>query len=182
MTGSESLPEDLPAGSGFLERLLAFFIDAKLFLLAGGAVSMGLVRAELPEPAAGLLLIVLFLAFQTFLNSDLRQTPGKWIVGIRVVGADGLPLGRWKALGRGAAYFLSAAPFRLGFLWALVGRDRRAWHDWLSGSRVIEARPRGPVVRALIVGAAIAVIAFNAAAVGSYLEQRGMARAERLSN
>lgn len=165
----------------FLERLVAFFIDAKIFILSAGLIAMGLVACGLPEAVAGLLFPVLFLAYHALLNSELRQTPGKWIVGIRVVAVDGSPLSKMSALKRGAAYVLSAIPLGLGFFWVLFQKDKRAWHDSLAGSRVVEARPRGTVARVIIAISAILIVGYNLAGTMNYFYNRGLARAERMA-
>lgn len=66
------------------------------------------------------------------------QTIGKMAAGIRVVGELGDPVGLGQAVFRTAAYLVSALPFGLGFLPALIG-TRRALHDRLAETRVIRA-------------------------------------------
>lgn len=170
------------SGSGFLERLVAFFIDAKIFIISAGLIAMGLVACGLPEAVAGLLFPALFLAYHTALNSDMRQTPGKWIVGIRVLSDDATPLSKTAALKRAAAYILSAIPLGLGFFWTLFRKDKRAWHDSLAGSRVVEARPRGNFARIAIAVAAVLIVFHNLAGLAGYFHGRGLARAARMSS
>jgi uncharacterized RDD family membrane protein YckC len=56
---------------------------------------------------------------------------------LRVKRDDGcLPTWRDVAL-RLAASVLSWLPAGLGFLWVLFNRERRAWHDSLSGTRIV---------------------------------------------
>ena len=66
------------------------------------------------------------------------QTLGKMAAGIRVVGVEhvGVPVG--SAVLRTAAYVLSALPAGLGFLPGFFGRERRALHDYLAGTRVVK--------------------------------------------
>ena len=56
---------------------------------------------------------------------------------LRLVGPDGRPPGWGRALLRCAAAILSWLPLGLGFLWVLVDRERLAWHDRLSGTRLV---------------------------------------------
>jgi uncharacterized RDD family membrane protein YckC len=56
---------------------------------------------------------------------------------LRIVGPDGRPPGWGRCLLRFAAAVLSWLPLGLGFLWVLVDRDRLAWHDRLSGTRLV---------------------------------------------
>jgi uncharacterized RDD family membrane protein YckC len=61
--------------------------------------------------------------------------------GIKVVPMNAeqgrVPLGH--SVLRAAAYAISALPVGLGFLPALVGADRRAFHDRLADTRVVKA-------------------------------------------
>ena len=57
------------------------------------------------------------------------QTIGMRAWRLRVVGTDGSPL-RWShALLRFAIALVSLGALGIGFLWCLVDRDRRGWHD-----------------------------------------------------
>lgn len=65
------------------------------------------------------------------------RTPGKGLVGIRVVTADGTALTARRALVRTLTFPLSAAVFGLGFLGIVVGRQHRALHDVMAGTAVV---------------------------------------------
>lgn len=72
------------------------------------------------------------------------QTPGKSILGVRVVQLNGKKMSLWRASFRYLCYFLSAAAFGLGFLWIIFDNRRMGWHDRIAGTCVIytwEARP-----------------------------------------
>jgi uncharacterized RDD family membrane protein YckC len=56
---------------------------------------------------------------------------------VRVLRADGSEVSGWRALGRTAALPLSFAFFGLGFLVALVQKERRALHDLIAGTCVV---------------------------------------------
>jgi uncharacterized RDD family membrane protein YckC len=56
---------------------------------------------------------------------------------LRVQGVDGGPLSRRQAVVRFFASLLSLAPAGLGYLWILVDKDQRAWHDQLSNTVVV---------------------------------------------
>ena len=66
-------------------------------------------------------------------------TPGKLAVGIKIVDAHtgGAP-STGRLVIRLLCYLLSAAPFYLGFLWAVVDRRKQAWHDKIAGTLVIQ--------------------------------------------
>jgi uncharacterized RDD family membrane protein YckC len=68
------------------------------------------------------------------------QTLGKMAMGIRVVAADeteSLDMGR--AILRTLLWLVLAVPAGLGFLTALLSRDRRGLHDRVAGTRVVRA-------------------------------------------
>ncbi|MGJ3239821.1 MAG: RDD family protein [Anaerolineae bacterium] len=67
------------------------------------------------------------------------QTPGKMLLGLRVVKADGSRLSDVDALIRAIGYYVSGAVLLLGYIWALIDSENRTWHDILAGTRVIRA-------------------------------------------
>jgi len=56
---------------------------------------------------------------------------------LRLVGADGGAVGFRRALLRFGIAILSLGAFGLGFLWCLVDRERRAWHDLAAGTLLV---------------------------------------------
>lgn len=79
------------------------------------------------------------------------RTPGKGVVGLRVVSADGSILSGRQALVRTLVFPLSAAVFGLGFLGIVFGHHHRALHDLIAGTAVVyewgdrEAQVPGPL-------------------------------------
>jgi uncharacterized RDD family membrane protein YckC len=69
------------------------------------------------------------------------QTIGMRAWRLRVGAAEGGPLPWPRALLRFVVALVSLAAFALGFLWCLLDRDRRAWHDLAARSR-LERLPR----------------------------------------
>lgn len=141
------------AGASFAARLLALLIDLVVVALLNGAF-MALLGGTLANAigeglwpllvlsgsllGAGLLLPPLFgLAYFTIFHACGGQTIGKLLLGLRVVGIDGEELSWGRSFLRAVGQFGSLLPLAAGFLWALVDRDRRAWHDYLAGSRVV---------------------------------------------
>ncbi|MGH7845026.1 MAG: RDD family protein [Candidatus Binatia bacterium] len=72
------------------------------------------------------------------------RTLGKWLLGLRVVGPNRSPITYRQSLKRWIGYFLSAF-LGLGFLWILISRERRGWHDYLAGTWVIRDRSSGSI-------------------------------------
>jgi uncharacterized RDD family membrane protein YckC len=80
----------------------------------------------------------LFLAgYYVFFWTIAGQTPGKMIMGVRVVTMEGEPLSFWRSVRRFIGYMLSFLALYVGFLWILVDNNRQGWHDKLAGTIVI---------------------------------------------
>ena len=58
---------------------------------------------------------------------------------IRIVTWDGKPVTAGRALHRYLIAILGTIAAGLGFLWALVDRERQFLHDRLAGTRIVEA-------------------------------------------
>lgn len=65
------------------------------------------------------------------------QTPGKAVMGVRVVRLDGRPIDLVTAVRRLLGYWVSSTALFLGYAWILVDDRRRGWHDRLAGTCVI---------------------------------------------
>jgi uncharacterized RDD family membrane protein YckC len=160
----------LGARAGFVSRLAAFFVDAAVlavairsvaWLLRATAQALGRLAPPLNARAALVALVpAIVVAYQLLFWTMGGQTPGKWLLGLRVVVArdrptplrvaeDGAGLTLARASLRLLGYVLSAMPLYAGFL-AVLGPKRRAWHDRIAGTEVVfVASPRAtPVKRA----------------------------------
>ena len=110
---------------------LAFFI----VVLVGVAV----VGEESIELAANLV-VVLFLGYViwTIVLFVRGTTPGKKLLGMRVVKEDGQDATFFTMLIREwIGKLISGLIFSLGFLWILFDRDNQGWHDKLLGTYVV---------------------------------------------
>ncbi|MFW5748563.1 MAG: RDD family protein [Chloroflexota bacterium] len=93
--------------------------------------------------ALGIILVIQTVYHVYFLSQRNGQTPGKAMMGIRVIKADGTPLTVTDALIRnGLGYLASSFFLNMGFLWAFFDQKRRAWHDYLARTYVVRAVPR----------------------------------------
>jgi uncharacterized RDD family membrane protein YckC len=151
MTSSASVDS---VRAGLVSRLAALIVDAVLLgACIGGttwlveAVSRALGRFAPPVTAhlsqfllAGGVPLV-SAAYHVAFWTVTGQTPGKWLLGLKVQRLGGGRLTFGRALLRFVGYVLSALPFYAGFLWVL-GPRRRAWHDRLARTEVVYVRPR----------------------------------------
>jgi uncharacterized RDD family membrane protein YckC len=67
------------------------------------------------------------------------QTPGKRMMGLRVIKADGSEMSDIDALIRGVGYYISGLMMGLGYIWALFDDEKRTWHDMFAGTLVVKA-------------------------------------------
>lgn len=107
-----------------------FFATLALMPLTHGAIAPG-------NLAFSLYLLSICLAFYAGFWTHGGQTLGMKTWRLRVQQADGRPITLRQAVMRFFASLLALAPAGLGYLWMLVDRDKKAWHDRLSGTIVI---------------------------------------------
>ncbi len=97
------------------------------------------------SPIVYSLITLLFIAtYYVFFWTITGQTPGKGIMGLRIVPRRGGKIKLSRAILRYMGYYLSVIPFGLGILWILVDDRRLAWHDRIAGTCVLyswEAKP-----------------------------------------
>jgi len=67
------------------------------------------------------------------------MTPGKKLMGLRVLAEDGGRLGPKRAALRSLMSLVSGAALMLGYAWGLWDARGRTWHDAVAGSRVVSA-------------------------------------------
>lgn len=156
--------------AGFTSRLLAFILDTVIVATIIFSTSWFIVtswrllqlepllhqleqRSEIlamlialfTSPVFYSLTTLLFIAtYYIFFWTLAGQTPGKGIMGLRVLPRHGNKLKLGRAILRYLGYYLSIVPLGLGVLWILIDDRRLAWHDKLAGTCVVyawEAKP-----------------------------------------
>jgi len=151
--------------AGFVTRLLAYVTDV---VVLAGVVAIGGWIAVLIDsvfekmgvnPSIDVATIYVFLIpwifglYFVFFWSLTGRTVGKWLMGLKVVRADGNPPTIGRSLIRFIGYGLSAIVFWLGYLWVLIDADRQAWHDHMAKTWVVydyERRKQGEVYTSFI--------------------------------
>lgn len=104
---------------------------APLLALTGGeAIQQGALWFRL-------YLLVIAAGFFGWFWTHGGQTLGMRAWRAKLETRDGQPVTWSGAMIRFLAVLLSIAPAGLGYLWALVDRDRLTWHDRISGTRVV---------------------------------------------
>ncbi len=151
---AESAVPELRWG-GFFRRMFAFCVDIAMIVLLctvmavmayiGYKVGLAAHHRMLGWHNAGPLLAFLTLAgmglatayFVVFHGME-GKTIGKWLLGLRLVGADRRPVTYRRALLRWVGTVgLGLASFGLAFLWILWQGEKRGWHDFLARTWVI---------------------------------------------
>ncbi len=150
-------PTFLGRYAGFVTRLVAFIIDraivAIIVFIAVWAIEWLmnafeiniLLFAEGKEWQIPLVLGVgIYLGVRLIYDIGFwlltGQTPGKRVLGVRVVRTDGKRLSFWNALRRVIGYIVSSILF-LGYLWILFDNRRQGFHDKLAGTMVVYSWP-----------------------------------------
>lgn len=142
--------------AGFTTRLLAYVVDrlilAAMLGIYGAAVAFADAYLELDLASysqvlalvvAGILIAIaatIVIGYYIGFWMAAGQTPGKRLMGARIVRTDEKRLNLWNCVRRLVGYVISNILF-LGYLWVLVDNRRRAWHDHLAGTYVIYAWP-----------------------------------------
>ena len=83
-----------------------------------------------------LLFFVLFAFFAKFWTHS-GQTLGMQVWGVRVQNTDGTAISLWQALLRFIVSIGSWLCLGLGFLWSLIDKQKRTWHDLYSGTQLV---------------------------------------------
>jgi uncharacterized RDD family membrane protein YckC len=156
--------------AGFFSRTMAFVLDLFLITFLGlmsGVVIFIILRffrykqildfvksllgvedqigqfIVLISPMLFLIVLVYFVFFWTLVG----YTPGKALLGLRIVRQDGRPIGVGRAIFRYLGYWISAIPLFLGFIWILFDRQHEGWHDKLANTHVIYTLREGPKLK-----------------------------------
>jgi len=139
--------------AGFWLRSVAFLVDAGLvaLLATGGAmlvdlaVQTGGMISSAPEAglewldttATSLLVVLIALCYFTLFVGSRGQTPGKMLLGLKIVRTTGEEVGYGRALVRWIGQCLGLLPLGLGFLMVVFSRRKQALHDKMAGTYVV---------------------------------------------
>jgi uncharacterized RDD family membrane protein YckC len=140
----------------FGPRLLAYVIDGLIITAAvivavlilaipfAGMIGSGS-QSRLTGPVAGFVVLVVLvvavitLGYFPYFWTRSGSTPGMRMMGLKVVrDVDGGPLSTGQAIIRLIGYWVSSAVLYLGFIWVLIDKRRRGWHDLIAGTVVVK--------------------------------------------
>ncbi len=137
--------------AGFWIRFLARLLDGLILYIVILPVTLLLLgrsaftrTEDLPSAADAALHVVLIVfqislsaAYEVWFLTRYGATPGKMVIGKKVVTADGAPLSIGRALGRYFATWLSYFTLMIGFIMAAFDEEKRALHDRICDTRVV---------------------------------------------
>jgi len=115
----------------FVSFILALLIGMVDVFFEGGRLNWNMV------------IVLVMLLFSVFYFTGKwvakgGQTPGKLLMRIKIVHADGSPLTYGKLFLRYFGYILSGVAASLGFVWIGIDPKRRGWHDMIARTYVIQ--------------------------------------------
>lgn len=151
------MSEKTPVYAGFWIRTVALFIDSAILFLPmslienlarGQMLGTTSPEAMMADPEAMKTSFLISLAVQlTFgffyfgiLQGKLQGTPGKLILGLRVVTTNLERITIARSIGRYFSQFLSMFGLFLGYLWVAFGARKQGWHDKLAGTYVVKKK------------------------------------------
>lgn len=136
-----NMPENNYASFG--KRVAADLIDGLIIGLFSYAITFIMLGTYGSFQAGKAISILstsgIFIYWAIWESSSFQASPGKMLMGLKVIGYKGKKLDALQACGRNAAKFLSIASVFGGIVAILFHPNRKAWHDSLSGSEVIIA-------------------------------------------
>lgn len=136
-------PAGLPLAS-FWWRVAGFAVDNLVVVLV--LVVFNVILGTRPASSlsdgetmvVSLINILFQVAYWWFWNS-LGWSPGKRVVGLRIVDDQGEPPGAERGFRRTVISLLSGMLLFAGYLWALWDGRNQTWHDKLAGTFVVVA-------------------------------------------
>jgi|GEM_PF-6162964 len=115
-----------------IKRLIALFIDGIIL----GIVS-GILSGVLGQEIGSLLGFVIGVTYHVaFLTQNNGQTPGKMLLGLRVVMASGGKVTPVAAGLRYVGYFINSILLMTGWIFGAV--TGRGFHDHIAGTKVVD--------------------------------------------
>lgn len=127
-----------------LRRLMAMLYDVLLLLgvlFAVSAVAVALNKGEaVDHPAYYVTLAIITFIFFGWFWTHGGQTLGMRTWKFKIIGDNEAPV-TWKhSLIRFLAAVIALLPAGIGLFWMLIDRERLAWHDKLSSTRLIRTK------------------------------------------
>ena len=131
--------------AGFWRRAGAYVID--IVIVWSAILGLQLLTWVLPRSLAGpidllfpLLFLTILLGYFPYFWANSGQTPGKRLLGLKVVSTAGNKLSMGRAWVRLVGYWVSSLPLAPGYIWVALDRRKQGWHDKIAGTQVVKLR------------------------------------------
>ena len=135
--------------ASFTDRLSALLLDIVLVIAPYNLLRIIVLRPYLSffsegdqitlfSPIMFLNCCLYFLYFVVMWTLSDGATLGKKIIRIKIVVVNGNNISFGRAALRFLGMILSFVPLLLGFLWAPWDKNKKAWHDYIAGTQVVE--------------------------------------------
>ena len=125
-----------PKYAGFWIRFVAVILDSIIIGIPAAIIQTVLVMAS-GVMAMQYVVQLLAAALVIYLNGIHGATPGKMILGMRIVNAKGKYIGIPHAILRYIGKFVSAIIFGIGFLMIIWDKKKQGLHDKIASSFVV---------------------------------------------
>lgn len=186
---SEKSISDQTHYAGFLYRMLAFFSDSLvIFFFTNTILSVFgkgfshqwvdlLYATNLTELNAlnesyrleNIISLIFFLIyFITFHYIHKGSTPGKKLLGIKVVNEDGSDISLGKSIIRSFSLIVSFGLLFLGVFWIIWDKKKQSFHDKLAGTLVVKTGEKPKLVNAIILAILYILITIFNISLGLY--------------
>ncbi|HEX7359163.1 MAG TPA: RDD family protein [Bryobacteraceae bacterium] len=124
---------------GMVMMIVYFPLQIAVAIIAGTSLARNQAAMVALLGAVWLIYMVAYAAYYTWFLSQKSATPGKMLMGVKVITAGGGRISVARAFARCFAAGLSGMILCLGYLMAAFDSEKRALHDHLCNTRVIRA-------------------------------------------
>jgi uncharacterized RDD family membrane protein YckC len=118
---------------GFGLRLLAWVIDIVIVSVAQAVMAVTITDQALAAGFGAVFGIVYLIGFWALEGA----TPGKMLLGLRILSVDGEPIGLGRSLLRYVGYIVCGFTFGVGYLMIIFNDDKRGLHDLIASTIVV---------------------------------------------
>ncbi|MCL5018992.1 MAG: RDD family protein [Patescibacteria group bacterium] len=153
--------------AGFWLRFAAFAVDLMFIYIIGfilgfaASVPTSLILKNLNLGAnydttpillgVSIVCVKLFgLIYYTIFLGSIGRTPGKALMGLKVIRNDGRKPGYGQAFLRTIYYIISFVPVGLGYFWIIWDRNKRGFHDIIAKTEVVRIHEKASPVAVLV--------------------------------
>ena len=120
-----------------IDNVLVFLVAVILIFLQGLWTQGASFRTFQGQVVTHLLTLGINFLYFGWLQGKYHGTPGKRLLGLRLVRSDLAPVEISRSMARSLASVVSGLLLGLGYLWVVFDPKKRSWHDRMAGTLVI---------------------------------------------